>query len=199
MIATAGTSSRDSSAQARNVCVWDTLLPPGRALVWSAACHEGGARSLSVSSRRQVVLTGGDRGDIVFHDLRRHSALCTVKDAHEQHSVVALALSPCESMFASGSSNGGIKIWQWPAPWVALSPVGPESGHGVSATGASPQLLHHLPKVHGTKTDMWFNAAAGGGMMRQQGVTALEWTERGLFSSGADGSLKLLAGGKASV
>lgn len=38
----------------RNVCLWDTLLPPTRALVSSPLCHPGGGTSIVFSSSIQV-------------------------------------------------------------------------------------------------------------------------------------------------
>ena len=35
-------------------------------------------------------------------------------------------------------------------------------------------------------------SATGGGLMSQTGVTALNWTVNGIFSSGADGIMKVI-------
>ncbi|KAH7658006.1 RAVE complex protein Rav1 C-terminal protein [Dioscorea alata] len=64
------------SSNCLNVVVWDTLAPPSTSQV-SLACHEGGARSLSVfgsdigsGSVSPLIVTGGKGGDVGLHDFR---------------------------------------------------------------------------------------------------------------------------------
>jgi hypothetical protein len=59
-ISTAGISSDHF-----NVCFWDLLVPPHKALVSAIPCHEdGGAHSVIYSPRHQLLFSGGKQGEI---------------------------------------------------------------------------------------------------------------------------------------
>jgi len=59
-ISTAGISSDNY-----NVCFWDLLVPPHKALVSALNCHEdGGAHSIVYSPRHQLLFSGGKQGEI---------------------------------------------------------------------------------------------------------------------------------------
>ncbi|XP_055017925.1 dmX-like protein 1 [Boleophthalmus pectinirostris] len=104
LIATAGLSTDN-----RNVCVWDTLVPPANSLVHAFCCHDSGATVLCMAPRQQLLITGGRRGWVSVLELsHRHQRQSF--QAHDSP-VKALALDPTEDCFISGSSEGNIKVW----------------------------------------------------------------------------------------
>jgi len=176
------TAGLSSSRDKTNVAVWDALMPPKRALVWSARdVHSGGARSLTISLRHQIAVSGGDDGDIVVHCLRQRRWLHKLKEGHNQDSIRAVTFSPCENYFATAANDGSLKIWEYPTSLSMTSQM---------SENVEPQVRYTFPKLHGTSTQMF--SATGGGLMTQTGVTALQWTVNGLFSSGADGIMKVI-------
>ncbi len=50
------------------VKVWDLLLPPGRSCVGGVTCHEGHANSLVFMPAPSLLVSGGQKGDIVLSD-----------------------------------------------------------------------------------------------------------------------------------
>ena len=112
----------------RNLCIWDTLLPPSKMLVKSFSNHEMGATSVVYSPRHQLLISGGKKGDIgkliilyarisniflVVIDVRQQKLLETIK-GHTLN-VKSLALDSLEDFFLSGSSEGNIKSWSLPS------------------------------------------------------------------------------------
>src|SRR5688572_19657158 len=106
--------------------MWDTLLPPDRALVHAFAGHESGASSVVYSPRYQLLIAGGKKGDIsifyrslssqfssVAFDIRQQKVLATVK-AHSMN-VKSLAVDPLEDFIVSGSNEGSVKAWDLPS------------------------------------------------------------------------------------
>ncbi|XP_044259839.1 dmX-like protein 2 isoform X3 [Tribolium madens] len=114
LLATAGHSS-----ESKNVCIWDSILPHGKALVVAFTCHDQGASSLVFAPQHQVLISAGKRGDVCFIDVRsktiRHNFT-----AHES-AVKCIAIDPHEEYFATGSADGDIKIWGVAVPNVLLS------------------------------------------------------------------------------
>ncbi|XP_026199010.1 dmX-like protein 1 isoform X2 [Anabas testudineus] len=104
LIATAGLSTDN-----RNVCLWDTLVPPANSLVHAFYCHESGATVLSVAPRQQLLITGGRKGWISVLELS-HKHQRQSFQAHDSP-VKALAVDPTEDCFISGSAEGNIKVW----------------------------------------------------------------------------------------
>ena len=89
------TAGLSSSRDKTNVAVWDALMSPKRALVWSAKdVHSGGARSLAISLRHQIAISGGDDGDVVIHCLRQRRWLHKLSQGHDQDSIRAVVFSP---------------------------------------------------------------------------------------------------------
>lgn len=176
VVMTAGLSS---SRDRKNVCAWDTLAPPKTALVWGARdVHTGGSRSLVISRRHNVVVSGGEDGDLVVHDLRQRAVIRTLQDAHDQESVRCLALSPCENYVASAANDGSLKIW--------------DRSLMTTSNDSSLTPRYVWSNLHGTKTDMF---SSSGELMTQHGITDLVWTPNGLFTSGADGYLRVIKTG----
>lgn len=66
LIATAGLNS-----ESRNVALWDTLLPPRKALVASFVCHDTGSPALVYASQHNMLITCGKRGDVCLFDIRQ--------------------------------------------------------------------------------------------------------------------------------
>jgi len=108
LLATAGISN-----DKKNVCLWDTLLPPEKSIVASYPCHENGAASIVYSPRHQFLISGGKKGDIVIFDIRMQKEIHNIK-AHTLN-VKSLALDPSEDFFVSGSNEGNVKAWELPS------------------------------------------------------------------------------------
>lgn len=96
------------SSESKNVCIWDSILPHGKALVVAFTCHDQGASSLVFAPQHQVLISAGKRGDVCLIDVRtktiRHKFT-----AHES-AVKCIAIDPHEEYFATGSADGDIKV-----------------------------------------------------------------------------------------
>ncbi|XP_018562526.1 dmX-like protein 2 isoform X2 [Anoplophora glabripennis] len=114
LLATAGHSS-----ESKNVCIWDSILPQGKALVMAFTCHDQGASSLVFAPQHQVLISAGKRGDVCLIDVRSKSIRHKFT-AHE-NAVKCIAIDPHEDYFATGSADGDIKIWGVAVPNVLLS------------------------------------------------------------------------------
>ncbi|CAG9822471.1 unnamed protein product [Phaedon cochleariae] len=114
LLATAGHSS-----ESKNVCIWDSILPHGKALVTAFTCHEQGASSVVFAPQHQVLISAGKKGDVCLIDVRSKSVRHKFT-AHEG-AVKCIAVDPHEDYFATGSADGDIKIWGVTVPNVLLS------------------------------------------------------------------------------
>ncbi|CAG9833364.1 unnamed protein product [Diabrotica balteata] len=114
LLATAGHSS-----ESKNVCIWDSILPHGKALVMPFTCHDQGAGSLVFAPQHQVLISAGKKGDVCLIDVRS-KAIRHKFSAHES-AVKCIAIDPHEDYFATGSADGDIKIWGVTVPNVLLS------------------------------------------------------------------------------
>ncbi|CAH1106016.1 unnamed protein product [Psylliodes chrysocephalus] len=114
LLATAGHSS-----ESKNVCIWDSILPHGKALVTAFTCHDQGASSLVFAPQHQVLISAGKKGDVCLIDVRS-KAIRHKFTAHE-NAVKCIAIDPHEDYFATGSADGDIKIWGVTVPNVLLS------------------------------------------------------------------------------
>jgi len=113
----------------KNVCIVDTLIPPNRAVVASYNAHDsagGSASALAYSSRYQMIISGGQKGQVVIADSRQRTVITTI-DAHMK-SIKDIVLDPSQTFFATASSDGSIKFYSlqtfkeiqsWPAAHVA--------------------------------------------------------------------------------
>ncbi|XP_060557818.1 dmX-like protein 2 isoform X5 [Ruditapes philippinarum] len=104
LIATAGNSS-----ESRNVCLWDTLLPPRSACVHAFTCHEHGSPALVYAPHHQLLISGGRKGEICIFDIRQRQMRHTFQ-AHESI-IRCLAMDPEEEYFVTGSADGDVKVW----------------------------------------------------------------------------------------
>ncbi|KAF2892303.1 hypothetical protein ILUMI_13871 [Ignelater luminosus] len=107
------------SSESKNVCIWDSILPHGKALVASFTCHEQGASSLVYAPQHQVLVSTGKKGDVCVIDIRTRGIRHRFQ-AHES-AVKCVAIEPHEEYFATGSADGDIKIWGVSVPTVLLS------------------------------------------------------------------------------
>jgi len=107
-IATVGISTESK----RNVCLWDVLLPPNKALVTSFTDQEAGASSVVYSPRHQVLISGGKKGDVYVFDIRQNRLLESFKP--HTLNIKSLSVDMMEQFAVSGSSDGNIKIWDLP-------------------------------------------------------------------------------------
>ncbi|XP_049821296.1 dmX-like protein 2 isoform X4 [Aethina tumida] len=114
LLATAGHSS-----ESKNVCIWDSILPHGKALVVAFTCHDQGSSSLVFAPQHQVLISAGKKGDVCLIDVRALSIRHKFQ-AHES-AVKCIAIDPHEDYFATGSADGDIKIWGVTVPSVLLA------------------------------------------------------------------------------
>ncbi|XP_043915100.1 dmX-like protein 1 [Protopterus annectens] len=104
LIATAGQSTDN-----RNVCLWDTLVPPYNNLVHAFFCHESGATVLAYAPKHYLLISGGRRGFVCVFDLRQRQQRMMFQ-AHDSP-VKAVAVDPTEEYFITGSAEGNVKVW----------------------------------------------------------------------------------------
>ncbi|NXM65735.1 DMXL1 protein, partial [Serilophus lunatus] len=104
LIATAGLSSDN-----RNICLWDTLVPPTNSLVHAFVCHDSGATVLAYAPKHQLLISGGRKGFTCVIDLRQKQQQQLLQ-SHDSP-VKAIAVDPTEEYFVTGSAEGNIKVW----------------------------------------------------------------------------------------
>lgn len=96
------------STDHKNVVLWDTLMPTKKCMVSSFSCHETGASSIVYAPLNQIIITGGKKGEIFIFDIRQQ----VQRDKFQAHegAIKCIALDPSEEFFATGSSEGDIKV-----------------------------------------------------------------------------------------
>ncbi|XP_064475038.1 dmX-like protein 2 [Ornithodoros turicata] len=104
LIATAG-----YSAENRNVCIWDTLLPLRKALVSPFHCHEHGSAAVVFAPQNQLLISAGKKGDVAIIDVRQRQ----IRHKFQAHdtAIKCLTLDPKEEYYITGSADGDIKVW----------------------------------------------------------------------------------------
>jgi len=160
-IATAGASATTDKS---NVCLWDVVV--GGSPVTSWDCHSGGAHSVVYSPRHQLLVTGGKRGDMVAYDVRQRQIVVQFPTAHALN-VKTLAVHPAESILASASTDGSVKIWELP----------------------SMQERTHWPDAHEKKTFVKPTTGFFTRPLSTYGVMAVHFQGNELYSVGAEGRL----------
>nr|XP_022328939.1 dmX-like protein 2 isoform X8 [Crassostrea virginica] len=155
LIATAGHSS-----ESRNVCLWDTLLPPRSACVHSFICHEHGCPAIVYAPHHQLLISGGRKGEVCIFDIRQRQLRHTFQ-AHDVP-IRCLAMDPEEEYFVTGSAEGDIKVW------------------GLDVH----QLVVSFPGEH-SKSTFFKNIGSTSGVTQ-----VAIGSEHNLFSCGIDGSMK---------
>lgn len=127
VVGTAGTSNA-MSRKKDHVCVWDTLLPPSKAMIfckcnlqarnaynplnfsWLALfAHDSGAYAIAYNSNNKLLFTAGKRGEIAISDLRQRAVMHTFS-AHQSR-IRSISIDPEHNMFVTGSVDGELKIW----------------------------------------------------------------------------------------
>nr|XP_024216080.1 dmX-like protein 2 isoform X4 [Halyomorpha halys] len=153
MVATAGHSS-----ESKNVALWDTLLPQKKSLIVAFTCHDQGASSLVFAPQHQLLISAGKKGDVCIIDVR--SRAMRQRFAAHDSAVKCLAVDPAEEFFATGASDGDIKVWS-----LTLH-----------------QVLYNFPGEH-AKSSFFKPIGQGVTQLYLDGAARL-------FSCGADGSMK---------
>lgn len=198
------------SSNCLNVVVWDTLAPPSTSQV-SLACHEGGARSLSVfdsdigsGSVSPLIVTGGKGGDVGLHDFRY---IATGKSKrHRQSGDQDLKSSSIQNnnteTLKHGENTNGM-LWYIPKahsggvttistiPHTSLFLTGSKDGDVKLWDAKKSQLVFHWPKLHDKHTFLQPNSRGFAGVVRA-GVTNIQVLSNGFLSCGGDGSVKLV-------
>ena len=104
------------------------------AFVLGFTCHVDGATALVYSSKHQLIISSGKRGEVCLWDARQRQMRHTFT-AHENSSIKCLALDPTEDSFATGSADGDVKVsivgivlrWGW--NWVGTCPFSITTEH----------------------------------------------------------------------
>ncbi|KAG2213642.1 hypothetical protein INT46_000817 [Mucor plumbeus] len=110
LIATAGTSVTMSRSKRDHVCLWDTLLPPSKAMVSALPGHESGAYAITYEPNSQLLFSGGKKGEIVVSDLRQRSTTMHTFTAHQSR-IRSISIDPETKSLITGSIDGELKIW----------------------------------------------------------------------------------------
>ncbi|CEP07241.1 hypothetical protein [Parasitella parasitica] len=110
LIATAGTSVSMSKSKRDHVCLWDTLLPPSKAMVSALPGHESGAYAITYEPNSQLLFSGGKKGEIVVSDLRQRSTTMHTFTAHQSR-IRSISIDPESKSLITGSIDGELKIW----------------------------------------------------------------------------------------
>lgn len=98
------------SVDHRNIALWDTLLKPRKSRVSTFSCLEThGASAILYCPINQVLLAGGRRGELCVIEVRQKKERAKWQ-AHETP-IKCMALEPGEAYFATGSSEGDVKVW----------------------------------------------------------------------------------------
>ncbi|KAI8144673.1 RAVE protein 1 C terminal-domain-containing protein [Fennellomyces sp. T-0311] len=108
LVATAGTSVA-MSRRRDHVCLWDTLLPPSKAMVCALPAHDNGAYAIAYEAKRRLLFTGGKRGEIVVSDIRQRSIMHSF-NAHTSR-IRSLTIDETNNTLVTGSIDGELKIW----------------------------------------------------------------------------------------
>ncbi|KAI8640796.1 RAVE protein 1 C terminal-domain-containing protein [Parasitella parasitica] len=111
LIATAGTSvTMGRSSKRDHICLWDTLLPPSKAMVSALPGHESGAYAITYEPNSQLLFSGGKKGEIVVSDLRQRSTTMHTFTAHQSR-IRSITIDPQTKSLITGSIDGELKIW----------------------------------------------------------------------------------------
>ncbi|KAF0734348.1 hypothetical protein Ae201684_008950 [Aphanomyces euteiches] len=159
------------STKKKNLCLWDTLLPPHKALICAPQCHPLGAASVVFSSRHQLLISGGESGSLNIFDVRRQRVLYTVSTAHDS-AITALALHPKGHCVLSGSATGDVKIWSLPlfrelSNWTSGKPKQPSFLGDASSFATTAPTFSGITDTFATE-DFFYACSTDGIIQRYQ-------------------------------
>lgn len=93
------------------MCTFDTHGGGHNAASKSAISIAGyGGTKIVFSATHQLIISGGESGDISVFDLRHRRVLHTVKSAHGGTPISMLELHPTNNCIMSGSTTGDFKV-----------------------------------------------------------------------------------------
>ncbi|KAL0477451.1 hypothetical protein AKO1_005697 [Acrasis kona] len=104
LVATIGTSANN-----KNLFVWDLLMPSHDANVYGSAFVDEPS-SVLYCSRYNVLLVGTRRGDVTAIDVRTKSVVKSFV-AHSGSVLESMTLDMTQEFFLTGCSDGDVKIW----------------------------------------------------------------------------------------
>ncbi|KAK2704911.1 hypothetical protein QYM36_017080, partial [Artemia franciscana] len=151
------------SSDGKNVALWDSLLPQKKAQIHAFVSHDTGSTCVLYSPKNQTIVSAGKKGDLSVWDIRQRTLRQRLTGHENGAAVRAMAMDPGEEYYATGSSEGDIKLWNM----------------------ETSELLLALPGEH-SRTGFFrpMNSSSNG-------VNSLTIDSEGrLFSCGSDGSFK---------
>eukprot|EP01122_Echinamoeba_exundans_P017752 TRINITY_DN970_c0_g2_i1.p1 TRINITY_DN970_c0_g2~~TRINITY_DN970_c0_g2_i1.p1 ORF type:complete len:2340 (+),score=198.18 TRINITY_DN970_c0_g2_i1:69-7088(+) len=160
IIASAGESSGN-----KNVCIWDTLLPPARGEVASFVCQPDGATAMVYSPRWQLLICGGKQGNLSILDVRQRKIVQEL-DGHTR-AIKDLSIDPSQNWMISGSNEGNVKIWD-------LSTL---------------TVVDTWAEAHSRQTFVRNAAVLGAGPISTHGVMQVKFSRNHCYTCGSDGRL----------
>jgi WD40 repeat protein len=161
--------------QNANIALWDLSLPPHQARVASfGGTHSLGASSIAHAPQRQLIVTAGKQGIVNVFDMRApHERLYSAR-AH-MHNIRSVAVHPTERLFATGSSDGCVKLFSLD-----------------SSSGAVVEPICEWPDVHPRESFVRapsslgiFTSAVSTIGVTQVAFSGCDW----LLSTGSDGRI----------
>ncbi|KAI9316513.1 WD40-repeat-containing domain protein [Dichotomocladium elegans] len=108
MIASVGTSQA-MSRRRDHVCLWDTLLPPSKAMICSLPTHDSGAYAIAYAQEKNLLFTGGKRGEIAVSDIRQQAVVHTFT-GHSAR-IRSITFDKRTNSLVTGSIDGDMKVW----------------------------------------------------------------------------------------
>jgi WD40 repeat protein len=160
VVASAGESSGN-----KNVCIWDTLLPPARGEVASFVCQPDGATAMVYSPRWQLLICGGKQGNLSILDVRQRKIVQEL-DGHSR-AIKDLSIDPSQNWMISGSNEGNVKIWD-------LSTL---------------TVVDTWAEAHSRQTFVRNAAVLGAGPISTHGVMQVKFSRNHCYTCGSDGRL----------
>ena len=174
VLATVGLSQKAGQS---SLCLWDTLLPPSRALIAACSAHAEGGRCVVHSPADQSLVSGGDKGELVVFDLRQHR----IREQWRAHNSPVQALIQMDGKGCfSADSDGDLKLWNTTSLHVTTN----------SNEECVAIPLAHRPCAHEPHSLL---APLVGSRAGRTGINSLQPTSYpaiGLLTGGGDGRVK---------
>ncbi|OHS93334.1 hypothetical protein TRFO_40386 [Tritrichomonas foetus] len=94
-----------------NIVFWDSVLPPGSAMIASLKVDKiGRPCSMCFSPKYNELIVGTGKGAIIVIDTRKYEIVTIRKKMHER-GIYALSVDQNESYCVTGGGEGSVKIW----------------------------------------------------------------------------------------